>query len=352
MKTIQKFTKLSITNLALIASATILIPLTGYCQNEKSNVKTGIKVNAPAVADSYEAQWYYAYEKNGNNQGRQGGLTTWSGDTYLYTNGTNQKLNFGLGTNFPNNVQFSIRYGRGGSPVFYSPNSNTVTRIISQGPLSFYSGGRGLNDDNAALTISQDGSLTVGNTSMQNLNATKVTVNGYSQFGSGRGNTYLPYSDGNNYLSSPELIIRDENDRVKFYFDNKNGRIGIGNSLESISSAILNKYSMFVTKGILSENFAIAKQGEWADYVFKENYKLNTLSQVDTYIQKNGHLPDMPSAEQVAESGYSLHEINVKFLRKIEELTLYSITQEKIITQLGDRISALEAKIVNSKNEH
>ncbi len=69
----------------------------------------------------------------------------------------------------------------------------------------------------------------------------------------------------------------------------------------------------------------------WADYVFHEDYELKSLSEVSSYIEENHHLPGIPTAEEVAENGIKLGEMNAKLLEKIEELTLYLIEQNEKI---------------------
>ena len=72
----------------------------------------------------------------------------------------------------------------------------------------------------------------------------------------------------------------------------------------------------------------------WSDFVFKSNYVLPTLAEVEAYINEKGHLKDIPSAEEVEENGIFLGEMDSKLLRKIEELTLYIIEQNKRIENL------------------
>jgi hypothetical protein len=67
----------------------------------------------------------------------------------------------------------------------------------------------------------------------------------------------------------------------------------------------------------------------WWDVVFKEDYPLRTLEEVEVFIQENGHLPDVPSAQDVEENGASLGENVGTLLRKVEELTLYMIDLKK-----------------------
>lgn len=66
------------------------------------------------------------------------------------------------------------------------------------------------------------------------------------------------------------------------------------------------------------------------DYVFSPAYRLRPLAEVDTYIQENGHLPEVPSAVEVAHAGgINVSEMQATLLKKVEELTLYVIEQHK-----------------------
>ena len=75
----------------------------------------------------------------------------------------------------------------------------------------------------------------------------------------------------------------------------------------------------------------------WADHVFKEDYELKTIHEVNNFIKENGHLPDVPNEEEVKKEGVNLGEMDAILLQKVEELTLY-------IIQLENRISELENK--------
>ena len=103
---------------------------------------------------------------------------------------------------------------------------------------------------------------------------------------------------------------------------------------DAISDALKTKYNVFVKKGILSVDYAIAPINTWSDFVFKQDYHLKPLEEVESFIEENGHLPDVPSAETVKQEGYSQHEINKILLQKIEELTLYTIRQQKEIENM------------------
>ena len=85
-------------------------------------------------------------------------------------------------------------------------------------------------------------------------------------------------------------------------------------------------------------------QKAWPDFVFEENYPIPSLLSVEKFIQRNNHLPNIPSAAEVEEHGINLGSMDAKLLQKIEELTLYLIEQNK-------RIKILEKEIleINSK---
>jgi len=80
------------------------------------------------------------------------------------------------------------------------------------------------------------------------------------------------------------------------------------------------------------------------DYVFAEDYKLKTLKEVEDYIKQNNHLPEIPSAREVEKNGLMLAEMNMNLLKKIEEMTLYIIEQNKQIIDLNKRLEKVESK--------
>ncbi|OQP38892.1 hypothetical protein A4H97_19505 [Niastella yeongjuensis] len=82
----------------------------------------------------------------------------------------------------------------------------------------------------------------------------------------------------------------------------------------------------------------------WSDYVFDPTYKLRTLPDVESYLIQNHHLPEVPSAETVKKEGVSLVENQALLLKKIEELTLYAIEQNKKILALEEKVKLLEEK--------
>lgn len=104
-------------------------------------------------------------------------------------------------------------------------------------------------------------------------------------------------------------------------------------------SSKTNKYLLWVQNGVVSENFALVKVSDWSDHVFSPDYSLRPLKEVQHFITKNNHLPDVPSEKEIVEKGYNIHEMNKVFMQKIEELTLYVIQQQKEIDYLKEQLN-------------
>jgi hypothetical protein len=106
----------------------------------------------------------------------------------------------------------------------------------------------------------------------------------------------------------------------------------------SASNATTPKYPFYVTtNGLTVCREVLVTQNGWSDFVFESDYKLDDLEMVETYIKENKHLPNVPSEKEVVENGVELGKMDAILLRKIEELTLYIIEQNK-------KIKALERK--------
>lgn len=81
-----------------------------------------------------------------------------------------------------------------------------------------------------------------------------------------------------------------------------------------------------------------ANENQWADRVFEKNYQLMSLKEVAKYVEQNKHLPNVPSAEEVVKNGVAMDEMVAKLLEKVEELTLYTIQQQKDIDELKKKL--------------
>jgi hypothetical protein len=89
-------------------------------------------------------------------------------------------------------------------------------------------------------------------------------------------------------------------------------------------------------KGTLTANGST-----FPDYVFQPGYALMPLNELRSFIQREGRLPGILSAEEVRQrGGHDMTELQIKLLEKIEELTLYVLSQEAEMTQLKAQLKA------------
>ncbi|GLT12613.1 hypothetical protein GCM10007928_48460 [Sulfitobacter porphyrae] len=80
------------------------------------------------------------------------------------------------------------------------------------------------------------------------------------------------------------------------------------------------------------------------DYVFADDYALRPLSEVQTFIDANSHLPDVPSAADIAAKGVDMTEMQMILLKKVEELTLYTLEQDAVIATLKEKAAQSDAQ--------
>jgi hypothetical protein len=122
----------------------------------------------------------------------------------------------------------------------------------------------------------------------------------------------------------------------------KNGNLGIGTSSPTEKLSVNGKIR---AREIKVETI------NWPDYVFAKDYELPSLEETEQYIKEKGHLPGIPSAEEVKVSGVDLGEMNTKLLQKIEELTLHLIEQQKRNELQVQTMQKMEKRILNLENK-
>lgn len=139
--------------------------------------------------------------------------------------------------------------------------------------------------------------------------------------------------------------------------------IGSNAVVSQSNSLVLGAPGVKVGIGVSRPQYALTVEGEvgarsvnvtpetWSDFVFEKTYKLPSLVSVERSIQRDGHLPNIPSAQQVETSGIELGQMQAKLLQKIEELTLYAIQQHKTIKHLTALTSLQQKQLVRIKKE-
>jgi len=170
------------------------------------------------------------------------------------------------------------------------------------------------------------------------------TYNVFVGHSSGRNNTgshnvFIGNHAGYSETGSNKLVIDNYGDNSPLIygeFDHDfvtiNNKLGIGTT--NISDSI----SLKVNGAILAKKVYITVDN-FPDYVFKRDYDLMPLHKLNSYIKDHKHLPGIPSEKEAVKDGVDLGELNKILLKKVEELTLYIIDQDKRIKELEDKVN-------------
>lgn len=111
------------------------------------------------------------------------------------------------------------------------------------------------------------------------------------------------------------------------------GAVGIGVS-EADAPVKLAGAKLGVNGKIIATEVEVKLFGSWPDFVFKKDFQLMPLCEVENFINENGHLPNVPNEAHVRENGINLGQMDAILLQKIEELTLHVIELNKRIAEL------------------
>ncbi len=150
--------------------------------------------------------------------------------------------------------------------------------------------------------------------------------------------------DNNNGLN--RVSVKNSSNIEVFNVD-ESGKAFVQNDLRIGTNYLPSGYGLGVDGKIICEELKVQLFAQWPDYVFKEDYELTPLNKLEEEIKSLGHLPGIPSAEEVESSGIEVGEMQRLTLEKIEELTLYIIELQKSNENLQKQI--LEIRKTNSK---
>jgi hypothetical protein len=137
--------------------------------------------------------------------------------------------------------------------------------------------------------------------------------------GSGNEMELWGKSLSNNY--GPHILVKRDN-----------GYMAIGTTFAS-------GYRLSVEGKIICTELRVNLVANWPDYVFKKDYALMPIEKLGDFIDKNGHLPNIPAASEIEKSGMDVGEMQKKMMEKIEELSLYILQQQEQIRALQDQVA-------------
>lgn len=209
----------------------------------------------------------------------------------------------------------------------------------------------------------------------------KIDQWGYTGIGTGLntlGNAKLTVQTGNAYDNGALIEVNNDNNHSLIlnntssgqstFYVKGSGKTVIGHQSGSSNSGMANINVASTSGGPVNAldvydqynnkvNFRVKSNGDVyaryikvtvnniPDYVFEKNYQLLSLKEVESYYKKNKHLPEVPSAAEFEKEGMDVGEMNKLLLKKIEELTLYSVDQDKKVQELQNNMVELQKQI-------
>ncbi|MFW5700829.1 MAG: hypothetical protein ACOCWM_03985, partial [Cyclobacteriaceae bacterium] len=168
---------------------------------------------------------------------------------------------------------------------------------------------------------------------------------------------YLPLNSSDN----PDTDILHVHGKKGIYFtggnytDGNDGVMGNNNGQNMILKmlpSVHGKNHIEINGYITVERVDIMDDVPQSDFVFSEDYELKPLEDIETYIKQHKHLPNIPSAKEFKENGYSIGQMDNLLLQKVEELTLHAIEQEKKIKDQDREIKNQELELKKLKENN
>ena len=197
------------------------------------------------------------------------------------------------------------------------------------------------NNIGTLMTIASSGNVGIGTTSPDQLFHVAGTSGNHriaiGETGTGRKVLYAGYNFNSD---AGELQAVDEGTAYKNLLLNPTGgNVGIGTSSPteklSVDGTVLAKKVRVSTAGV-----------DWPDFVFAPSYELRALSEVESFVKENKHLPEVPSAKEVEKEGLDLGKMDATLLKKVEELTLYLIEEHKSSKQRAASLKEMQEKLL------
>jgi hypothetical protein len=174
------------------------------------------------------------------------------------------------------------------------------------------------------------------------------SVNGGRIRSSGEG--YLWLESNPNGAGDKSMYLNTTNGN--FFFNTNSTTKAILTVAGNFGIGTMNPDAKLAVKGTIhAEEVKVDLNVPVPDYVFEPDYDLTPLTEVEAYVKENKHLPEVPSAKQMEEEGLNLKEMNLMLLKKVEELTLHLIEQQKQIYSLSKENKEIKTRIGTVENK-
>ena len=181
-----------------------------------------------------------------------------------------------------------------------------------------------------------------------------ITINSVSK---ANGNTGVAIAmDGTDYPEIGYRLKANGNNYYQVLYDGKNINWKHYENNRYVSKLSLANNGNMALKGKFESREIKVTKTPTADFVFEEDYNLPTLKSIEKHIKEKKHLPEIASAKEMEKNGVNVGDFQIQLLQKIEELTLYTIEQEKKIKKLEKQnseikeLKALVQKLLKDKN--
>jgi len=246
---------------------------------------------------------------------------------------------------------------------YYRQSTNNAGNSWSSWYTIYHSGNLNRSDaDFTANNLNLNGSLHLGSRSYITIPSGYPYIPEDWKRGSSGGIILAgsQYPDGSGWAYGSRLINHDYGNGLALSFDVLvggnwyndafiiSGRLG---SIGNVGIGCTNPQNKLDVNGTIRAKEVKVTLDGWSDFVFAPTYKLKPLTEVEKYIKTNGHLENIPSAKEVKENGVIVGDMQAKLLEQVEQLTLYSIEQEKANSELKQKLANQEKECSEIKQE-